>query len=97
MFTQRGKDIKNKKNSDKFFYETLISEKKQKNDALSKVLYEKNKLVIELSRKIDYLIQEHKFEVNEILDNLNNEKIDPSFFNELKQKYEEHNNDNIDN
>ena len=69
------------------FYEKLVQEKKIKNETLNKLLYEKNKQIIELNRKIEYLLQEQKYEVIEILQSLNKAKFDEDLLSHFVEKY----------
>jgi hypothetical protein len=69
------------------FLELLVKQKKEKNDALNKLVYEKNKQIIELNRKIEYLLQEQRYEIMEILHSLKNGEIDDEMLNQLMEKY----------
>ncbi|MBT3408585.1 hypothetical protein HOD20_03985 [archaeon] len=69
------------------FYEKIIDEKKQKNETLNKLLYERNKQIIEMNRRIEYLIQEQKYEIIEIIQSINKDNIDKELLRQLVEKY----------
>jgi len=81
-----SKSISDLKQKSKFL-EELVEQKKQKNDALNKLVYEKNKQIIELKRKMEYLLQEQKYEVLEILHSLKTGEIEDELLNQLLEKY----------
>ena len=70
------------------FYEKLVHEKKLKNDSMNKILYEKNKHIIELNRKIEYLLQEQKYEIIEILQSLRKNGFDDNLLSHFIEKYD---------
>ncbi len=70
------------------FYEKLVHEKKLKNDSMNKILYEKNKHIIELNRKIEYLLQEQKYEIIEILQSLRKNGFDENLLSHFIEKYD---------
>ena len=69
------------------FYEKIIDEKKQKNETLNTLLYERNKQIIEMNRRIEYLIQEQKYEIIEIIQSINKDNIDKELLRQLVEKY----------
>jgi hypothetical protein len=54
------------------FYSQLLALAKQHNQSLSELLNEKNKKMMELSQKIEYLMQEQKYEILELLNSIEN-------------------------
>ncbi|MBN2367707.1 hypothetical protein JXC34_01715 [Candidatus Woesearchaeota archaeon] len=48
-------------------YKELISSAKRHNTVLNELLHEKNKRVMELNQKIEYLLQEQKYEILELI------------------------------
>ncbi len=48
------------------FYKNTIAEVKKYNTVLNDLLHEKNKKVMELNQKIEYLLQEQKYEILEL-------------------------------
>lgn len=69
------------------FLEQMVGHKKEKNDALNRLVYEKNRQIVELNRKIEYLLQEQRYEVMEILSSIKNNEIDDEMLNQLMEKY----------
>lgn len=74
-------------NLKKKFYEQIVIGKKQKNEQLNNLIYEKNKQIIELNRKIEYLIQEQKYELIEILQSFKHGEINEELLSQLMEKY----------
>jgi len=48
-------------------YKKIIEDKKKYNSVLNDFLHEKNKKVMELNQKIEYLLQEQKYEILELI------------------------------